>query len=163
MSKVELGQTVKVHYRGTFTDGREFDNSQVRGRPINFTVGAGNVIKGFETAVLGMAEGETKSITLPPESAYGPINPEAVIEVEKERFPSDFSFVKDGFVRSTRFDGRPVFGKITEIKDESVVLDVNHPMAGKELNFEIQLVEIEEPSAETEPPDTEPAETEDAE
>jgi FKBP-type peptidyl-prolyl cis-trans isomerase 2 len=158
MSKVEKGQTVKVHYRGTFTDGQEFDNSQVRGRPINFIVGEGNVIKGFETAVIGMAEGETKSITLPPESAYGPINPEAVIEVEKERFPSDFAFVKDGFVRSTRFDGRPVFGKITEIKDESVVLDVNHPMAGKELNFEIQLVEIEESQVETEEAPPEPEE-----
>ena len=158
MSKVEKGQTVKVHYRGTFNDGQEFDNSQVRGRPINFTVGAGNVIRGFETAVLGMSEGETKSITLAPEQAYGPINPEAVIEVEKERFPDDFAFVKDGFVRSTRFDGRPVFGKITEIKDKSVMLDVNHPMAGKELNFEIQLVEIADEPNLVEPKTIEPPE-----
>lgn len=152
MSKVEKGQSIKVHYRGTFNDGREFDNSQKRGQPINFIVGAGNVIQGFEKAVLGMSEGETKSITLSPEAAYGPINPEAFIEVEKERFPEDFNFQKDGFVRSTRFDGRPVFGKITEVKEESVVLDVNHPMAGKELNFEIQVVEIEE-----EPPTTQKA------
>ena len=144
MSKVEQGFGVKVHYRGTFVDGREFDNSQKRGRPINFTVGAGNVLKGFESAVMGMSEGETKSITLQPEAAYGPINPDAFIEVQKERFPDDFNFQKDGFVRSTRFDGRPVFGKITEVKEDSVILDVNHPMAGKELNFEIQLVEINE-------------------
>ena len=109
-----------------------------------------------------MSEGETKTITLSPEHAYGPINPEAIIEVQKERFPEDFSFVKDGFVRSTRFDGRPVFGKITEVKEETVMLDVNHPMAGKELNFEIQLVEIaDEPSyvaPETVEPPTEPIE-----
>ena len=147
MSKVQNGQKVKVHYKGTFPNGREFDNSHKRGSPIGFLVGDGSVIKGFDNAVIGMKEGETKSITLKPEKAYGPINPEAVIEVEKERFPSDFACVKDGYVRSQRADGRPVFGRITEVKDDTVVLDVNHPMAGKELNFEIKLVEIEKDTA----------------
>ena len=151
-NKVEKGSKVKVHYRGTFADGREFDNSRKRGYPIGFEVGEGAVIRGFETAVLGMSPGESKSIKLSPEKAYGPVNPQAVIEVEKERFPEDFAFVKDGFVRSQHADGRPVFGRITEVKDESVVLDVNHPMAGKELLFEINLVEIE---AETPPEETE--------
>ena len=143
MSKVQKGQSVKVHYRGTLNDGREFDNSQKRGRPVDFVVGAGNVILGFEKAVLGMAEGETKSITLPPEQAYGPINPQAIIEVPKKKFPEDFEFKENGFVRSTRMDGRPLFGKINIIKEETVILDVNHPLAGKELTFEIQLLEIE--------------------
>jgi len=156
MNKVEKGQNVKVHYKGTFQDGREFDNSHKRGNPINFKVGGGNVIRGFESAVLGMTEGQTKSITLGPEMAYGPVNPDAFIEVPKEKFPDDFNFVKNGYVRSRRPDGRPVFGKITEVKEETVVLDVNHPMAGQELNFEIKLVEIEAEAAEVEEKEAKP-------
>ena len=147
MSKVEKGNKVKVHYRGTLEDGREFDNSRKRGYPIGFEVGEGAVIRGFETAVLGMEPGESKEVTLTPKQAYGPINPNAIIEVEKGRFPEDFQFVKDGYVRSQHADGRPVFGRITEVKDETVILDVNHPMAGKELTFHIDLVEIEDDSS----------------
>ena len=105
------------------------------------------MIRGFETAVLGMEPGESKEVTLTPKQAYGPINPNAIIEVEKGRFPEDFQFVKDGYVRSQHADGRPVFGRITEVKDETVILDVNHPMAGKELTFHIDLVEIEDDSS----------------
>jgi FKBP-type peptidyl-prolyl cis-trans isomerase 2 len=145
MRKAVKGNNVKVHYRGTFDDGREFDNSRLRGAPISFLLGEGRVIKGFEKAVEGMETSEKKTITLPPEQAYGPINPEAVIEVPKGRFPDEFVFVKDGFVRSFGKNGRPVFGKITDIKDESVVLDVNHPLAGKQLTFELELVQVETP------------------
>ena len=91
-----------------------------------------------------MTEGQTKSVTLSPDTAYGPINPNAFIEVPKQKFPEDFQFKEDGYVRSQGPGGRPVFGKITEVKDETVVLDVNHPMAGRELVFDIRLVEIED-------------------
>tara|TARA_R110002074_G_scaffold14595_6_gene50239 strand:- start:358 stop:864 length:507 start_codon:yes stop_codon:yes gene_type:complete len=148
MSKAIKGNNVKVHYRGTFADGREFDNSHQRGAPISFLLGEGKVIPGFEAAIEGMEATEKKTITLEPEKAYGPINPEAVIEVPKERFPAEFVFVKDGFVRSFGKNGRPVFGKITDIKDASVVLDVNHPLAGKQLTFELELVQIEAAAAE---------------
>jgi FKBP-type peptidyl-prolyl cis-trans isomerase 2 len=149
MSKAVKGNNVKVHYRGTFDNGREFDNSRQRGSPISFLLGEGRVIKGFEKAVEGMETSEKKTITLPPEQAYGPINPEAVIEVPKGRFPDEFVFVKDGFVRSFGKNGRPVFGKITDIKEESVVLDVNHPLAGKQLTFELELIQVETPDEDT--------------
>jgi FKBP-type peptidyl-prolyl cis-trans isomerase 2 len=163
MSKAIKGNNVKVHYRGTFEDGREFDNSRQRGDPISFLLGAGKVIPGFETAVEGMTTSEKKTITLPPEQAYGPLNPEAVIEVPKERFPEEFVFVKDGFVRSFGKNGRPVFGKITDIKDASVVLDVNHPLAGKQLTFELELVQVEDAPAGEAEEETKPAESDETE
>ena len=162
MNKVEKGQTIKVHYKGTFPDGREFDNSYKRGSPITFRVGQGNVLKGFESAVLGMTEGQTKSVTLSPETAYGPVNPNAFIEVPKQKFPEDFQFKEDGYVRSEGPAGRPVFGKITEVKDETVVLDVNHPMAGRELVFDIRLVEIEDEDADPSESNDEAAEVAEA-
>lgn len=142
MSTAKHGDRVTVHYIGTFNDGREFDNSHKRGNPISFSLGEGKVIKGFEQAVLGLSSKAKTTIKLAPEDAYGPINPDAVIEVEKSRFPEDFVFVKEGFVRSFNKQGRPVFGRITEVKDQSVILDVNHPLAGKELNFEIEVVDV---------------------
>ena len=111
VEKVEKGQTIKVHYKGTFPDGREFDNSYKRGAPIKFIVGQGNVIKGFESAVLGMTEGQSKSVTLSPEMAYGPLNPKAFIEVPKEKFPENFQFKTEGYVRSESPNGRPVLDR----------------------------------------------------
>ena len=143
MLQVENGNTVSVHYRGTLNDGTEFDSSHSRGEPITFQVGAGQMISGFDAALPGMEIGETKSITLAPEHAYGDVNPEAVTEIPKTSFPEDFQFLVNSMVQGQSPSGQPMVGTINEVKDESVTIDFNHPMAGKDLNFEIQLVSID--------------------
>ena len=142
MLQVENGNTVSVHYRGTLNDGTEFDSSHSRGEPLSFQVGSGQMINGFDAALPGMAVGETKSITLTPDQAYGESNPEAITDVPKESFPPDFNFQVDSMVQGQNEQGQPLVGTINEVKDEAVTIDFNHPMAGKDLNFEIELVSI---------------------
>jgi len=142
MSTVKNGDTVKVHYRGTFVDGAEFDSSYSRGEAIEFTVGSGQMISGFDGAVVGMSSGEKKSIMLEPAGAYGDINPDAIRSFQKEVFPTDLDLTVGGFVQGQTEDGRPVMAKVVEVQDTTVILDFNHPMAGKQLNFEIELVNI---------------------
>jgi peptidylprolyl isomerase len=140
--KVENGHNVKVHYKGTLTDGTEFDNSKTRGQTLDFEVGSPRLIQGFSNAVLGMTEGETKTISLPAESAYGPVDPHAFQDVPRTQFGEDFVFEIGGMIRGNGPQG-PFMAKIHEIQDDNVVLDFNHPLAGKDLNFEIELVELE--------------------
>jgi len=140
--KVKSGDTVSVHYKGTLEDGTVFDSSHDRGETINFEVGAGNMIKGFDTAVVDMEVGEVKSISLTPEEGYGEVNPNALMEVPKASFPNDFPFNEGEVVQGNTPAGQPMVGTINEVNDETVVVDFNHPMAGKDLNFEIELVEI---------------------
>ena len=144
MKLVEHGQKVKVHYRGTFSDGEEFDSSYSRDIPLEFEVGAGQMIKGFDEAVVGMETGETKKINLKPKEAYGDFNDKAFTEVPTKSFPTDFNPKVDEMVQGSTIDGKPVVAKVKELKESTIVLDLNHPLAGKELNFEIELVEIEE-------------------
>ena len=141
--QVENGNTVSVHYRGTLNDGTEFDSSHSRGEPLSFQVGAGQMISGFDAALPGMAVGETKSITLTPDQAYGESNPEAITDVPKTSFPPDFNFQVDAMVQGQNDMGQPVVGTINEVKENDVTIDFNHPMAGKDLNFEIELVSID--------------------
>ncbi len=143
MSTVENGSKVTVHYRGTFTDGEEFDNSYSRDQPITFTVGNGETISGFDSALVGMQAGETKSVTLSPENAYGDRNEDAVRNISVSQFPQDFKAVIGEMVEGQNAEGRKVKATICEVADEHITLDFNHPMAGKELNFEINLVEFE--------------------
>jgi peptidylprolyl isomerase len=143
MLQVENGNTVSVHYRGTLNDGTEFDSSHGRGEPVTFEVGSGQMISGFDDALPGMEIGETKNITLTPDQAYGDVNPEAIAEVPKSRFPEDFQFRELGIVEAQRSSGEPMVGVINEVKDDTVTIDFNHPMAGKDLNFEIELVSID--------------------
>jgi len=142
MLQVENGNTVSVHYRGTLNDGTEFDSSHSRGEPLTFQVGAGQMINGFDAALPGMAVGETKNITLTPDQAYGDSNPEAVADVPKTAFPEGFNFQVDAMVQGQNDMGEPVVGTINEVKENDVTIDFNHPMAGKDLNFEIELVSI---------------------
>ena len=142
MSKVENGNTVSVHYRGTLNDGTEFDSSYNRGNPISFQVGAGQMIKGFDNATVGMTVGEKKSITLTPDLAYGAVNPDAVQVVPRQSFAPDFEFIVGNVVHGETSSGQPMVATITEVKDSEVVIDTNHPMAGKDLNFDIELVSI---------------------
>jgi len=143
MSTAENGSNVTVHYKGTLNDGTVFDSSYEREEPIGFTLGSGEMIPGFNDAVVGMTIGETRQVTLTPDQAYGQTDPERVGEVEKSNFPEDFEFSIGTGVQSQTPQG-PVFGTISEVKDVSVLIDFNHPMAGKDLNFEIELVDIEE-------------------
>ena len=139
--KVKTGHNVQVHYKGTFTDGTVFDESRTRGKTLEFQVGSGQMISGFNDAVVGMDEGETKSVTLTSENAYGAPNPEAFQTVPKEAFGEDFDFVLEGMIRGNGPQG-PFVAKIHEIEDDSIVLDFNHPLAGKDLNFEIEVVSV---------------------
>jgi len=140
--KVTTGHTVSVHYKGTFPDGTEFDNSRIRGEALSFEVGSGRMIRGFNDAVVGMATGETKTVTLQPETAYGMPEKDAFQNVPKTAFGEDFTFELGGMIKGNGPQG-PFLAKIHEVQDEEVVLDFNHPLAGKELNFEIEIVSVD--------------------
>jgi len=140
--KVENGHNVKVHYRGTFTNGEEFDSSRKRGTTLDFEVGSPNLIRGFNEAVVGMVAGETKTFNLTSDEAYGQVNPEAFQNVPKIQFPDDFVFDIGTAVMAQRPEG-PIRAKIHEVRSSDVVLDFNHPLAGKDLTFEIEMISID--------------------
>lgn len=146
-NKVEKGSTVSVHYRGTLDDGTQFDSSYDRGEAITFEVGNGQMIAGFDAAVVGMTVGEKKDVSLASDEAYGPHNPSAVQSVPKELFEEGFEFTPGSTVQGTNAQGAPVMGTILSEENDSVTLDFNHPMAGHSLNFLIEVVDID---AETE-------------
>ena len=137
--RVEIGTNVQVHYRGTFEDGTEFDNSRVRGHTLDFEVGSPKIIPGFTEALVGMTVGDSKTITLQPEEAYGHIDPEGVRPVPKSAFGDDFEFEVGLMVQGNGPRG-PFVAKIASIEEEIINLDFNHPLAGKVLNFEIEVV-----------------------
>ncbi len=137
--KVTNGHNVKVHYRGTLADGAEFDNSRARGQTLDFKIGSGRMIRGFNDAIVGMSPGESCSVTLSPDEAYGHHNPEALQSVPKEAFGQDFNFEIGGMVQGNGPQGTFV-AKIQDVDEENVVLDMNHPLAGESLTFEIDLV-----------------------
>ena len=146
MSKVTNGNTVSVHYKGTLNDGSQFDSSYDRGEPITFEVGAGQMIPGFEKNIMGMSVGEEKEFKLTPDDAYGDHNPEAIQEVSKEIFPNNFSFQIGQIIQGEQEDGNPLVAKIVSEQNETVTLDFNHPMAGQNLTFNIEVVDINEES-----------------
>jgi len=141
--KVEKGNNVKVHYTGTLEDGQQFDSSRDRGETLNFTVGTGQMIAGFDEAVMGMAIGEVKDVTLSPEKAYGERSEEALMPVSRQNFPEDFVVEIGAMVQGSTAQGMPIQAQIVGEDEENIVLDMNHPLAGKSLNFNIELVEIE--------------------
>mgnify|MGYP003112088158 FL=1 len=141
--KVTNGNNVKVHYKGTLNDGSEFDNSHVRGETLNFKVGSDQLLSGFSNALVGMTEGQVKSFTLTSAEAYGEYDPNAVATAPKTAFPEDFEFNVGSQVEGTAPNGRPFLAKIKAFDDNEVTLDVNHPLAGEDLTFEVELVEIE--------------------
>tara|TARA_R110000824_G_scaffold191891_9_gene373718 strand:- start:1863 stop:2309 length:447 start_codon:yes stop_codon:yes gene_type:complete len=144
MLKAEKGNQVKVHYRGSLQDGTEFDNSYSRGEPIGFQVGAGQMIGGFDSALEGMTVGDTKSITITPEDGYGPINPEARTDIPKSAFPEGIDLMEGLPVPLKTPDGKALMGRISQLNESTVTVDLNHPLAGQQLQFDIELVEIEE-------------------
>jgi len=140
-SEAKMGDTVSVHYTGTFTDGEVFDSSRDR-EPLSFTLGESQVIPGFEDAVLGMQPGESKQTTIPANRAYGEHRDELVFTVGREELPADFEPVLDESYQMVQPDGQMIPLTVKSIAPESVTFDANHPLAGQDLNFDIQLVNI---------------------
>ena len=141
MQKVTDGDLVKVHYTGKLLDGEQFDSS-VGKEPLEFTVGAGQMIKGFDDAMPGMAVGDKKTVTIPPEDAYGHKREDAVIEFPRDKVPPDMQLVQGMQLQLTDQDGNPLPVVVTDVRDDIIVLDANHMLAGKELQFDIELMEI---------------------
>lgn len=141
MQQVKEGDVVKVHYTGKLTNGEQFDSSNGR-EPLEFTVGAGQMIKGFDAAMPGMNVGEKKTIHIAPADAYGEKNEEAVIRFPKENVPADMKLEPGMQLTLTNQSGQPFRVTVTEILEDVLVLDANHFLAGKELVFDIELMEI---------------------
>lgn len=141
MPTASPGDTVQVHYAGRLEDGTVFDSSEGRD-PLEFTLGAGQVIPGFEKAVVGMEVGDKATTRIPPEEAYGPRSDELVLRVQRSQFPEGVTpEVGQRFQMQTE-EGSAVRVVVTEAHDESVEIDANHPLAGKALTFDVQLVKI---------------------
>ncbi len=143
MQQVKKGDTVKVHYHGKLNSGETFDSSEGR-EPLEFKVGEGNVIKGFDDGVMGMQVGDKRSINIPVEDAYGEKNPEMIIEFPKDRFPPDLNPEPGLTLTMSDGSGQRFNVVVVEVKPDSVVLDANHPLAGEDLQFDIELMEIKE-------------------
>jgi len=141
MQQVKNGDKVRVHYHGKLTNGETFDSSEGR-EPLEFEVGAGMVIKGFDDGVTGMSVGEKKTVNIPVDNAYGPRNDEMVIEFPKERLPQDMQLEEGMPLMMSNGSGQQFQVIVVEVKDDIVVLDANHPLAGEDLVFDIELVEI---------------------
>jgi FKBP-type peptidyl-prolyl cis-trans isomerase 2 len=141
MQQVKSGDTVKVHYHGKLTDGTTFDSSEGR-EPLEFEVGSGMVIKGFDDGVTGMKVGDKKTVNIPVDEAYGPKQSEMMVEFPINQFPPDLKPEVGMPLTMTTSQGHPVQVVITEVKAETVILDANHPLAGQDLVFDLELVEI---------------------
>lgn len=138
------GKIVKIHYVGTLDDGEKFDSSYDHGEPIEFTCMAGNVVKGFDEAVRDMEVGEKKTIHLEPDEAYGPVREELIQEVPLATIPNAADLPDSGTIYFQGPDGRPIPAEIVAKDDEKITFDMNHPMAGKPLNFDLELVEVKD-------------------
>ena len=156
-SVVQVGDRVKLHYKGTFPDGEQFDSSYDRGKTISVTVGSGDMIAGFEQALEGMEIGQTKHIELKAADAYGDYNAAAIAEVSKEIFPEA---VRDQIEVGTvlplthaEFPNKPFPATAKQVKENSVVFDLNHPMAGRDINFDIEVIEKVDTTTTTTPED----------
>lgn len=141
MEQVKEGDVVKVHYTGKLTNGEQFDSSEGR-EPLEFTVGAGQMIKGFDNAMPGMSVGEKKTINISADDAYGQKDEQAIIKFPKENIPKDMKLEPGMQLQLRNEAGQPFPVTVTEIKDDVIVLDTNHMLAGKELVFDIELMEI---------------------
>ena len=141
MQQAKKGDKVKVHYHGKLMSGETFDSSAGR-EPLEFEVGSGSVIQGFDEGVTGMEVGEKKTINIPVEEAYGSRSDDMMIEFPKDRFPQDVEIEQGMQLMMSNGSGQNIPVIVSEIKEGSVILDANHPLAGEELIFDIELVEI---------------------
>jgi len=141
VSQVKNGDTVKVHYTGKLENGKVFDTSEDR-QPREFTLGSGKIVPGFEKGIIGMEVGEAKTITVPPEEAYGPRRNELIVDVEKTDLPENITPAIGKQLQIRQKDGNPIKVTITDMNEDTVTLDANHPLAGNTLFFDVELVEI---------------------
>ncbi len=141
MTEAREGNTVRVHYTGKLDDGTVFDSS-VGGEPLEFTIGQRQMIPGFERGVVGMELGESRTVIIAADQAYGVHRPEGVFEVARSEMPTTIPLEVGMQLQATGRDGQPVQMTIIELSEDKVKLDANHPLAGKDLTFEIEMVEI---------------------
>jgi FKBP-type peptidyl-prolyl cis-trans isomerase 2 len=141
MGQAKPGDTVKIHYTGKLDDGTVFDSSASR-EPLEFTLSSGQVIPGFDQAVLGMSPGETKTEKIPMDQAYGPYREEMVVEVSRQQMPPELEPEVGQQLQVQQPDGQTIPVFVTEVTESTVTLDANHPLAGEDLTFDIELVEI---------------------
>ena len=141
MAQAKTGDTVKVHYTGKLEDETLFDTS-INREPLQFTIGEGQVIPGFEEAVIGMNPGESKTTKIPAEKAYGPHYKERVLSVDRNQLPTELEPKVGQHLQLCKPDGQTIMAMVTDVSESTMTLDANHPLAGKDLTFDIQLVEI---------------------
>jgi peptidylprolyl isomerase len=141
MTQAKSGDTVRIHYTGTLNDGSTFDSSAGRD-PLEFTLGSGQVIPGFDSGVTGMSVGEKKTINIPADDAYGQVDPDARQAVPRDQIPADIPLEIGTMLQMQAPTGQIVQVAVVEVSETEVMLDANHPLAGKDLTFELELVEI---------------------
>jgi peptidylprolyl isomerase len=141
MSQVKTGDTVQIHYKGTLEDGSVFDSSEGR-EPLEFTVGSGQIIPGLDAALPGMEVGDTQVVEVPADQAYGPEHPEARQSVPRSDIPAEIPLEIGTQLSARNENGQDMTLTVFEVSDTHVVLDANHPLAGKDLTFDIELVAI---------------------
>jgi peptidylprolyl isomerase len=141
MSEAKAGDTVRIHYTGTLSDGSTFDSSAGRD-PLEFTLGSGQVIPGFDKAVDGMTVGDQKTVEIPADDAYGQRDPNGMQSFPRDKVPDDIPLDIGTRLQLSTPSGQPVMVTVSEVTDTEVILDANHPLAGQDLTFEIELVEI---------------------
>ncbi len=141
MSQAKSGDTVKIHYTGTLADGTQFDSSAGRD-PLEFALGSGQVIPGFDSAVDGMAVGDSKTVDIPPEEAYGQRHEQLIQQVPKSALPEEMTPETGMQLQSQSPDGQIMNLVVTEVAEETITVDGNHPLAGQTLTFDIELVAI---------------------
>ena len=142
MTQVKTGDTVQIHYTGTLQDGTTFDSSEGRD-PLKFEVGSGQIIPGLDEALPGMVAGDKKTVNVPAEAAYGPVEPNARQEVPREQIPAEIPLEAGAQLQMQTPDGRAVPVTVVDVTDTVVTLDANHPLAGKDLTFDIELVSVD--------------------
>ncbi len=142
MAEAESGDTVKVHYKGTLDDGTVFDDSH-DGEPIEFTIGDGELIPGFEEAVIGMTPEDSKEVEIPKDEAYGEHREDLVATIDRNELPDDMDVEEGQHLRMEGQNGQTMIVRVVELDEDTVTLDGNHPLAGEDLTFNIELLEID--------------------
>jgi FKBP-type peptidyl-prolyl cis-trans isomerase 2 len=144
--QAKQGDSVKIHYTGRLTNGEQFDSSAGR-EPLAFTLGSGMVIKGFDTGVSGMTVGEKKTINIPVDEAYGAVNEQMIFEFPKSNMPADMQVEAGMQLMMNNGEGQQLPVMVKEVKEEVIIIDANHPLAGQELVFDLELVSIDAPKS----------------
>lgn len=141
MAQAKAGDQVSLHYTGTLNDGTVFDSSKGR-EPLEFTLGANQVIPGFDQAVMGMSPGDTRTVHIPVDQAYGPRRDDMILEVSPQEFPPDVEPRVGDRLQIRQANGASFQVTVSDVREDAVTLDGNHPLAGEDLNFEIELIAI---------------------